>query len=175
MEVLLGDSVELSCLIENKSGQLIWSRDDWPFSRDTLNPGFSNRYSLPYVNQQTLLSSQSANDSSSYRAASISEEELFSSSAISSLNNNYISNYNLLIKNVTLQDDAYYQCKLQEKRTGILIDSRKARLTVLVPPTSLNIKIKNITSSLEPTELSSIELRQVSLSKSFLRYEIIFS
>ncbi|XP_031765183.2 irregular chiasm C-roughest protein-like [Galleria mellonella] len=91
-----GSRVTLPCRVENKAGQLQWTKDDF---------GLGLHRDLSGYDRYKMIGSDEEGD------------------------------YSLDIRDVTLEDDAQYQCQVSSGARGELaIRSRYARLTVLVPP-----------------------------------------
>ncbi|XP_049882134.1 irregular chiasm C-roughest protein-like [Pectinophora gossypiella] len=114
---VVGSRVTLPCRVENKAGQLQWTKDDFGLGLHRELSGYDR-----------------------YRMIGSDEE----------------GDYSLDIRDVTLDDDAKYQCQVSSGAKGEpAIRSRYARLTVLVPPEPPKI--------LQGKYLSTIEDRHVKL------------
>ncbi|XP_045780934.1 irregular chiasm C-roughest protein-like isoform X2 [Maniola jurtina] len=93
---VVGSRVTLPCRVENKAGQLQWTKDDF---------GLGLHRELSGYDRYKMIGSDEEGD------------------------------YSLDIREVTLDDDAKYQCQVSSGSRGEpAIRSRYARLTVLVPP-----------------------------------------
>ncbi|XP_013197490.1 irregular chiasm C-roughest protein [Amyelois transitella] len=93
---VIGSRVTLPCRVENKTGQLQWTKDDF---------GLGLHRDLSGYDRYKMIGSDEEGD------------------------------YSLDIRDVTLDDDAKYQCQVSSGSKGEpAIRSRYARLTVLVPP-----------------------------------------
>ncbi|XP_047541036.1 irregular chiasm C-roughest protein-like isoform X1 [Vanessa atalanta] len=93
---VVGSRVTLPCRVENKAGQLQWTKDDF---------GLGLHRELSGYDRYKMIGSDEEGD------------------------------YSLDIRDVTLEDDAKYQCQVSSGLRGEpAIRSRYARLTVLVPP-----------------------------------------
>ncbi|KAG6444081.1 hypothetical protein O3G_MSEX003192, partial [Manduca sexta] len=93
---VIGSRVTLPCRVENKAGQLQWTKDDFGLGTHRHLSGYER-----------------------YRMIGSDEE----------------GDYSLDIREVTLDDDAMYQCQVSSGPRGEPpIRSRYARLIVLVPP-----------------------------------------
>ncbi|XP_045457394.1 irregular chiasm C-roughest protein-like [Melitaea cinxia] len=93
---VMGSRVTLPCRVENKAGQLQWTKDDF---------GLGLHRDLSGYDRYKMIGSDEEGD------------------------------YSLDIREVTLEDDAKYQCQVSSGLRGEpAIRSRYARLTVLVPP-----------------------------------------
>ncbi|XP_053620769.1 irregular chiasm C-roughest protein-like isoform X2 [Plodia interpunctella] len=93
---VVGSRVTLPCRVENKAGQLQWTKDDF---------GLGLHRDLSGYDRYKMIGSDEEGD------------------------------YSLDIRDVTLDDDAKYQCQVSSGSKGEpAIRSRYARLTVLVPP-----------------------------------------
>ncbi|CAH2061858.1 unnamed protein product, partial [Iphiclides podalirius] len=93
---VVGSRVTLPCRVENKVGQLQWTKDDF---------GLGLHRDLSGYDRYKMIGSDEEGD------------------------------YSLDIRDVTLEDDAKYQCQVSSGLRGEpAIRSRYARLTVLVPP-----------------------------------------
>ncbi|XP_032524500.2 irregular chiasm C-roughest protein-like [Danaus plexippus] len=93
---VVGSRVTLPCRVENKAGQLQWTKDDF---------GLGLHRELSGYDRYKMIGSDEEGD------------------------------YSLDIRDVTLEDDAKYQCQVSSGSRGEpAIRSRYARLTVLVPP-----------------------------------------
>ncbi|KAJ2943111.1 hypothetical protein O0L34_g18801 [Tuta absoluta] len=114
---VVGSRVTLPCRVENKVGQLQWTKDDFGLGLHRELSGYDR-----------------------YRMIGSDEE----------------GDYSLDIRDVTLEDDAKYQCQVSSGAKGEpAIRSRYARLTVLVPPEPPRV--------LQGKYLSTIEDRNVKL------------
>ncbi|VVC38576.1 Fibronectin type III,Immunoglobulin-like domain,Immunoglobulin C1-set,Immunoglobulin/major [Cinara cedri] len=70
--------------------------------------------------------------------------------------------YNLLVRNVTIMDDALYQCQVSPgPATGSKPIRSSARLSVLMPPTSIKIEDDNSDSTLEVKENHEVTIECV--------------
>ncbi|KAL4707087.1 hypothetical protein ACJJTC_011413 [Scirpophaga incertulas] len=93
---VVGSRVTLPCRVENKAGQLQWTKDDF---------GLGLHRDLSGYDRYKMIGSDEEGD------------------------------YSLDIRDVTLEDDAKYQCQVSSGQRGEpAIRSRYAQLTVLVPP-----------------------------------------
>ncbi|CAK1549212.1 unnamed protein product [Leptosia nina] len=119
---VIGSRVTLPCRVENKAGQLQWTKDDF---------GLGLHRDLSGYDRYKMIGSDEEGD------------------------------YSLDIRDVTLEDDAKYQCQVSSGARGEpAIRSRYARLTVLVPPEPPKILQGNFYST---TEDRIIKLECVSI------------
>ncbi|XP_072933890.1 irregular chiasm C-roughest protein-like [Epargyreus clarus] len=119
---VIGSRVTLPCRVENKAGQLQWTKDDF---------GLGLHRDLSGYDRYKMIGSDEEGD------------------------------YSLDIRDVTLDDDAKYQCQVSSGARGEpAIRSRYARLTVLVPPEQPKIVEGNFYST---TEDKMIKLECVSV------------
>ncbi|XP_052743117.1 irregular chiasm C-roughest protein isoform X2 [Bicyclus anynana] len=108
---VVGSRVTLPCRVENKAGQLQWTKDDF---------GLGLHRELSGYDRYKMIGSDEEGD------------------------------YSLDIREVTLDDDAKYQCQVSSGVRGEpAIRSRYARLTVLVPPEPPKILQGNFYSTTE--------------------------
>ncbi|CAG4974936.1 unnamed protein product [Colias eurytheme] len=108
---VIGSRVTLPCRVENKAGQLQWTKDDF---------GLGLHRDLSGYDRYKMIGSDEEGD------------------------------YSLDIRDVTLEDDAKYQCQVSSGSRGEpAIRSRYARLTVLVPPEPPKILQGNFYSTTE--------------------------
>ncbi|CAK1595000.1 unnamed protein product [Parnassius mnemosyne] len=108
---VVGSRVTLPCRVENKVGQLQWTKDDF---------GLGLHRDLSGYDRYKMIGSDEEGD------------------------------YSLDIREVTLEDDAKYQCQVSSGLRGEpAIRSRYARLTVLVPPEPPKILQGNFFSTAE--------------------------
>ncbi|CAH0718480.1 unnamed protein product, partial [Brenthis ino] len=108
---VVGSRVTLPCRVENKAGQLQWTKDDF---------GLGLHRELSGYDRYKMIGSDEEGD------------------------------YSLDIRDVTLEDDAKYQCQVSSGLRGEpAIRSRYARLTVLVPPEPPKILQGNFYSTTE--------------------------
>ncbi|XP_075987814.1 irregular chiasm C-roughest protein-like [Anticarsia gemmatalis] len=114
---VVGSRVTLPCRVENKAGQLQWTKDDFGLGMHRHLNGYER-----------------------YKMIGSDEE----------------GDYSLDIREVTLDDDALYQCQVSSGSRGEpAIRSRYARLLVLVPPEPPKI--------LKGPVLQAVEDREVNL------------
>ncbi|KAL0859870.1 hypothetical protein ABMA27_010207 [Loxostege sticticalis] len=119
---VVGSRVTLPCRVENKAGQLQWTKDDF---------GLGLHRELSGYDRYKMIGSDEEGD------------------------------YSLDIRDVTLEDDAKYQCQVSSGSRGEpAIRSRYARLTVLVPPEPPKILEGNFYSTIEDR---SIKLECISV------------
>lgn len=119
---LLGQHADLVCLVENKRGHIFWKRDETGLGINQIDPVY-HRYSIPPNSAQTTWSVEADNGG---------QDDHQSTSSV--------SNITLHIQEVALKDDAVYQCIVNGHDSQYRkILSRKAKLTVLQPPTSLTV------------------------------------
>ncbi|KAJ8706062.1 hypothetical protein PYW07_010839 [Mythimna separata] len=108
---VVGSRVTLPCRVENKAGQLQWTKDDF---------GLGLHRELSGYDRYKMIGSDEEGD------------------------------YSLDIRDVSLDDDAKYQCQVSSGIKGEpAIRSRYARLTVLVPPEPPRIVEGNFFSTIE--------------------------
>ncbi|XP_047509319.1 irregular chiasm C-roughest protein-like [Pieris napi] len=108
---VIGSRVTLPCRVENKAGQLQWTKDDF---------GLGLHRDLSGYDRYKMIGSDEEGD------------------------------YSLDIRDVTLDDDAKYQCQVSTGARGEpAIRSRYARLTVIVPPEPPKILQGNFHSTTE--------------------------
>ncbi|XP_028040413.1 irregular chiasm C-roughest protein-like [Bombyx mandarina] len=112
---ILGSRVILPCRVEEKAGQLQWTKDDF---------GLGTHRHLAGYERYKMIGSDEEGD------------------------------YSLDIREVTLDDDAAYQCQVSSGPRGEpAIRSRYARLTVLVPPDPPKILRGPVIPAIEDREL----------------------
>lgn len=150
---LLGEPIELPCLIENKRGGASWARDTvFLAGSDSVFESSRQRYSMPDQQQQQQLSAAAAFQSpNSSSTTTTNRRDLFQAntadtdSLIDEQNSSHrttITNSSLFIKNVSLADDDYFQCTVGPADVQHrAIKSKKIKLTVLDPPSKLTIGI----------------------------------
>ncbi|XP_068624403.1 irregular chiasm C-roughest protein-like [Battus philenor] len=119
---VVGSRVTLPCRVENKAGQLQWTKDDF---------GLGLHRDLSGYDRYKMIGSDEEGD------------------------------YSLDIRDVTLEDDAKYQCQVSSGPRGEpAIRSRYAQLTVLVPPEPPKILQGNFFSTAEdrPIKLECVSV-----------------
>lgn len=138
----------MSCRVANKRGPLIWQRDEgfW-LSTERQMVAHTDRYSV---------------QSSSAEPEQLQQQPSELAGPIKSL-----SNYTLRISNISLTDDGHYFCILAAADDlHRPIKSRSGRLTVLQPPSRLDVIVRqlghgetaNVDFGLETAPLDQSEL-----------------
>lgn len=119
--MLLGDSLDLACQVESQRGKMFWMRGSTNLGENEIISHFASRYSLPQFNATTRGRAEGQPANSTGRLT---------------------LNFGLRISNASLVDDANFSChtlRLVDERRPQYGDSRRARLTVLRPPTQLHL------------------------------------
>lgn len=166
---LLGQPVDLPCLIENKRGAVSWRRGGLFLGIDEIFSSFSSRYSMPDQRRQapfqTNSSQQLSSNSTAYNQTSLHSTDLFlndeqTNSDRTTTATTTITNSSLYIKSVSLVEDDYFQCSVAASDGPYLaIKSNSIKLTVLEPPSKLSIGILD-----EEQAASAFASSQVSMS-----------
>lgn len=133
---VIGQWAHLACLVENKRSDLSWFKNDRGIGIENYWHQLPDRYSLvPQVGSTPPLPTGEPGALATSGPASDSGD-----------GNLIVSNYTLLIRNVSLTDDANFSCALNS------IKSRTAKLTVWQPPSRLYLSVKTsgLTNEVSP-------------------------
>lgn len=167
---LLGQPVELPCLIENKREAASWRRGGVFLGSDEVFGTFSSRYSMPDQRRQapfqtnSSLSSllQLSSNSTANNQTNLHSTDLFLNDEQTSSDGTTITNSSLYIKSVSLAEDDYFQCFVAAADEPYnAIKSNLIKLTVLEPPSKLSIGILDEEQAASVFASSQVSMRNI--------------